>query len=114
MNVALTRYVSFYFVAIAYFPLIAHLIIGYLNIHVLDIINRAKYFLFVIARRRSIMVNHYWRKLVSFAREKKSLIQVPTDHRGGKGKTPIFPVLAELAPVLKSSDEYPSDSDYSA
>ena len=44
-------------------------------------LTRAKHFLFVIARRRSIMVNHYWRQLVAYARLKQAIIQVPM---GGK------------------------------
>ena len=42
-------------------------------------LTRAKHFLFVIARQRSIMVNPYWRKLVGFARSKNAIIQVPVD-----------------------------------
>lgn len=42
-------------------------------------LTRAKHFLFVIARRRSIMVNPYWRKLVGYARSKNALIHVPVD-----------------------------------
>ena len=41
-------------------------------------LTRAKHFLFVIARRRSIMVNPYWRKLVGYARSKDAIIPVPT------------------------------------
>lgn len=40
-------------------------------------LTRAKHFLFVIARRRSIMVNPYWRKLVGYARSKSAIIHVP-------------------------------------
>mmetsp|Transcript_18920 Transcript_18920/g.34089 ORF Transcript_18920/g.34089 Transcript_18920/m.34089 type:complete len:511 (-) Transcript_18920:419-1951(-) len=40
-------------------------------------LTRAKHFLFVIARRRSIMVNPYWRKLVGYARSKSAIIPVP-------------------------------------
>ncbi|KAL7524036.1 hypothetical protein ACHAXR_000413, partial [Thalassiosira sp. AJA248-18] len=42
-------------------------------------LTRAKHFLFVIARRRSIMVNPYWRKLVGYARSKRAIIHVPID-----------------------------------
>ena len=40
-------------------------------------LTRAKHYLFVIARRRSIMVNPYWRELVGYARSQKALIEVP-------------------------------------
>ena len=40
-------------------------------------LTRAKHFLFVIARRQSIMVNPYWRKLVGYARSKSAIIHVP-------------------------------------
>jgi len=40
-------------------------------------LTRAKHFLFVIARVKSIVVNAYWSQLVSHAREKKvSLISL--------------------------------------
>jgi len=42
-------------------------------------LTRAKHFLFVIARRKSIMVNPYWRKLVGYARGKSAIIHVPVD-----------------------------------
>lgn len=40
-------------------------------------LTRARHFLFVITRRRSIMVNPYWRKLVEYARVNNALLQVP-------------------------------------
>jgi len=40
-------------------------------------LTRAKHFLFVIARKKSIMVNPYWRKLVGYAKSKNAIIQVP-------------------------------------
>lgn len=60
------------------------------------------------------MVNPYWRKLVTFAREKKSLIHVPINNNCSTANTATFPALAELVPVSKSTDEYSSDSEYSA
>jgi hypothetical protein len=54
------------------------------------------------------MVNVYWRKLVGFAREKRSLIHVPIDRC--KKEDP-FPDLSKLGPA---DDEYSSESDYSA
>jgi len=70
-------------------------------------LTRAKFYLFVIARRRSIMMNPYWRQLVGFARQKRSLIHVPIDHRNG-----LFPELSQLVPII--SDDYSSESEYSA
>lgn len=49
-------------------------------------LTRAKHFLFVIARRRSIMVNPYWRKLVGYARTKNALIHVPLPKDERKSK----------------------------
>uniref|UniRef100_A0A7S2A4T2 WW domain-containing protein n=1 Tax=Ditylum brightwellii TaxID=49249 RepID=A0A7S2A4T2_9STRA len=40
-------------------------------------LTRAKHFLFVIARCRSIMVNPYWRDLVAHSRERRAMIKVP-------------------------------------
>lgn len=40
-------------------------------------LTRARHFLFVITRRRSIMVNPYWSKLVGYARMNNALLQVP-------------------------------------
>ena len=54
------------------------------------------------------MVNPYWRQLVAFACQKRSLIHVPIDHR----KRGLFPELSQLVPII--SDEYSSDSEYSA
>lgn len=39
-------------------------------------LTRAKHFLFVVARCRTITVNPYWRDLVKFAREQKAVLQV--------------------------------------
>lgn len=40
-------------------------------------LTRAKYFLFVIARCESIVVNPYWRELVQHARETQAVVRVP-------------------------------------
>lgn len=40
-------------------------------------LTRARHFLFVITRRRSIMANPYWRNLVGYARMNNALLQVP-------------------------------------
>ena len=66
-------------------------------------LTRARHFLFIIARRRTIMVNPYWRKLVGFARSKSAIIHVPLvapkndddDHHGVN--------LNQVKPTLRSS-----------
>ncbi len=69
-------------------------------------LTRARHFLFIIARRRSIMVNPYWRKLVGFARSKSSIIHVPlasqhvVDEHGLESKQ-VKPTLRSL--LIKSS-----------
>ncbi len=67
-------------------------------------LTRAKNFLFVIARRRSIIVNPYWRDLVNYAREKSAIIHVPKNierrlQTNTNERTELFPNLAWLAPV---------------
>ena len=67
-------------------------------------LTRAKNFLFVIARRRSIMVNPYWRDLISYAREKNAIIQVPINRQlrsrtNNNERMELFPNLVRLAPV---------------
>ena len=47
-------------------------------------LTRAKHFLFVIARCRSIVVNPYWRDLVAHAHETNAVVPVP-HHSGGGG-----------------------------
>ena len=59
------------------------------------------------------MVNHYWRKLIRYAREKKSLIHVPInteEQEAGKH----FPKLAKLAPVYELDSGHSSEDEYSA
>lgn len=41
-------------------------------------LTRAKHFLFVIARCKSICVNPYWDQLVRNARKDKAIVSVPT------------------------------------
>lgn len=90
--------------------------------HNLLLCTRAKHYLFIIARRRSIMVNSYWRQLVEYARERQSLIHVPILHPTytPKANQPStaknqFPNLAQLVPVHGSNGEHhSSDSEYSA
>ena len=68
-------------------------------------LTRAKNFLFVIARRRSIIVNPYWRDLVTYARDKNSIIRVPINRQqrfqsnNNNERTDLFPNLLQLAPV---------------
>lgn len=45
-------------------------------------LTRAKFFLFVIARCESIVVNPYWRDLVQHARETKAVVRVPMRGQG--------------------------------
>jgi hypothetical protein len=49
-------------------------------------LTRARHYLFVIARRRSIMVNPYWKKLVDYARTKNALIHVPMPDDGRRSR----------------------------
>lgn len=62
-------------------------------------LTRAKHFLFVIARRKSIIVNPYWRKLVDFARSKSAVIQVPF----ASGANQFRPTTTLRSSLLKSS-----------
>lgn len=61
-------------------------------------LTRAKNYLFVIARRRSIMVNPYWRDLVGFAKDKNAIINIPIN-RSSNDKMEKFPNLMKLAPI---------------
>lgn len=47
-------------------------------------LTRAKHFLFILARCKSIVVNPYWRDLVEHARESNAVVRVPIG--GGNGK----------------------------
>lgn len=66
-------------------------------------LTRAKNFMFVIARRRSIIINPYWRDLVNYARDKNSMIRVPINRQqrfqtNNNERTELFPNLVQLAP----------------
>ena len=50
-------------------------------------LTRARHFLFVVARQRSIIVNPYWKKLVGYARIKNALIHVPLPKVERKSKS---------------------------
>jgi len=47
-------------------------------------LTRAKYFLFILARCKSIVVNPYWRDLVEHARESNAVLRVPILGQGNK------------------------------
>ena len=47
-------------------------------------LTRAKFFLFILARCKSIVVNPYWRDLVEHARESNAVLRVPILGQGGK------------------------------
>jgi hypothetical protein len=49
-------------------------------------LTRARHYLFVIARRMSIISNPYWNKLVDFATTKDALICVPMPEGGRRGR----------------------------
>lgn len=71
-------------------------------------LTRAKNFLFVIARQRSIMVNPYWRDLVNYAREKNAIIHVPFNRQqssqtNNNERVEMFPNLVRLAPFSISN-----------
>ena len=68
-------------------------------------LTRAKNYLFVIARRRSIVVNPYWRDLVGYASEKNAIINVPINRSRAKGndKKEMFPNLMRLTPAGQPS-----------
>ncbi|VEU37291.1 unnamed protein product [Pseudo-nitzschia multistriata] len=55
-------------------------------------LTRAKHFLFVIARCKSIVVNPYWKDLVEHARDTNAVVSVPILRKGKKGKTNFAPV----------------------
>ena len=76
-------------------------------------LTRAKNFLFVIARCRTILVNPYWRDFVGFARSQESILRIvpkkanqTSGRRNGRkyyGKGPLvencFPNLQQLRPI---------------
>jgi len=64
-------------------------------------LTRAKHFLFVIARCDSIIVNPYWKDLVTHAMEMKAVIKVPMI----RGPSP-FPDLTKLSPTTPPRNDY--------
>ena len=62
-------------------------------------LTRAKHYLFVICRCKSISVNPYWRDLVEHARSKNAIIQVP--FLPTKPKTTLKSALIK-SPISKS------------
>uniref|UniRef100_A0A7S4IUR5 WW domain-containing protein n=1 Tax=Odontella aurita TaxID=265563 RepID=A0A7S4IUR5_9STRA len=65
-------------------------------------LTRAKHFLFVIARCRSIVVNPYWRDLVTHARETEGVVPVPFTGRGRDVKFPDLKSLKAAEPPAKA------------
>ena len=61
-------------------------------------LTRAKHFLFIIARCKSIVVNPYWKQLISHAREGRAVIPVPVH---GKSKFPDLSSLQAMKPIPK-------------
>ena len=59
-------------------------------------LTRAKFFLFVIARCKSIVVNPYWRELVDHARDTHAVVPVHMTTMPNKAP-PIFPDILTLA-----------------
>ncbi|CAB9520022.1 Probable helicase DDB_G0274399 [Seminavis robusta] len=53
-------------------------------------LTRAKHFLFVIARCKSIVINPYWNDLVQHARENRAVLRVPIHQQGNKNMLPVF------------------------
>ena len=64
-------------------------------------LTRAKNYLFVIARRRSIMVNPYWRDLVGFAKDKNAIINVPIKRQQQDGEVSKFDEVDSSWSALK-------------
>lgn len=62
-------------------------------------LTRAKFFLFVIARCESIVVNPYWRDLVRHAMENKAVLPVPLHGEGKQKRGSQFPEFSNLAPL---------------
>lgn len=64
-------------------------------------LTRAKHFLFVIARQKSIVVNPYWRKLVGYARTRAAIIQVPIDRQKSQPKKALRSSLRKSPSATK-------------
>ena len=92
--------------------------IGFLNdIQRMNVaLTRAKHFLFVIARCRTIIINPYWRDLISYARSQRAILKVVAKRQNqvqNKKKNEkicdldIFPNLKSLKPIhpLKGLDD---------
>eukprot|EP00536_Pseudo-nitzschia_multiseries_P000276 jgi/Psemu1/178458/e_gw1.4.295.1 len=69
-------------------------------------LTRAKHFLFVIARCKSIVVNPYWKDLVEHARDTNAVVSVPMRRKGKKGKA-NFPPVQEWRLVGSPSNQPP-------
>jgi senataxin len=64
-------------------------------------LTRAKHFLFVIARCKSVVVNPYWKELVEHAREKKAVFRIPV--LGGSGRNVSFGNIKDWIQEMPSS-----------
>lgn len=59
-------------------------------------LTRAKHFLFVIARCKSIVVNPYWKDLVTHARGQNAVMKVPLIFQNGQGNSAGKPWFGEM------------------
>lgn len=55
-------------------------------------LTRAKHFLFVIARCKSISVNPYWGQLVKHAKDSRAVVTVPRSFVGSDAKLSVLKV----------------------
>lgn len=89
--------------------------IGFLNdVQRMNVaLTRAKHFLFVIARCRTIIINPYWRDLISYARSQRAILKVVAKRQNqvqDKKKNEkicdldIFPNLKSLKPIHPMKD----------
>mmetsp|Transcript_15732 Transcript_15732/g.23157 ORF Transcript_15732/g.23157 Transcript_15732/m.23157 type:complete len:1124 (-) Transcript_15732:204-3575(-) len=67
-------------------------------------LTRAKHFLLVIARCNSIVVNPYWRDLVSHAKENNAVVKVPIYQMSAKKV--VFPELPDLRVAGRTAPTY--------
>ena len=82
-------------------------------------LTRAKHFLFVIARCRTIIINPYWRDLISHARSQSAILKVVVKRKKQAKKKDeqiydlfdTFPSVKSLKPIhpVKSSVSYIED-----
>ncbi len=68
-------------------------------------LTRAKHYLFIIARCESIVINPYWDQLVTHARERHAIIQVPVPASSSKANHNSFPPLTKLKAMKPTPKE---------